>query len=143
MTQTLISQPDLHDFLAFPNSVIYGFDFSHQGLLGIWEGNIPTLSISHQNQSDSPLNPTNNPYHDRRSSRHADEIHPSGGGNLLSALSVLVARQVGAGDVRTWKPGVATTKIVQRQIALLLCGWSLKEEEILETIRKWVFSSTY
>jgi hypothetical protein len=69
-------------------------------------------------------------------------MHPSSGGNLHAALLALVARQ-GAGDMRTWKPGVATTKALQRQIALLLCKWSLREEEITETIRKWVFSSRF
>lgn len=122
------------EFLNTPTPLVHGYDFSHQGLLGIWEGNIPTVPIS---QSDPLPNPTNNSYHDRRSSRHADEMHSGSGGNFQAALSVLAARRLGASDMRTWKSGVATMKGVQRQIALVLCGWSLRDEEMMGTIKKW------
>jgi WD repeat-containing protein mio len=136
----LISQPDLHDFLTIPTPIVHGYDFGYQGLLGVWEGSIPNLPMSHQSLSDPSPNTTNSPYHDRRSSRHADD-HSGGSGNFHAALSALLARRVGTGDMRSWKPGVATVKGVQRQVALLMCGWCLREEEMMVTIRKWVFSS--
>jgi hypothetical protein len=45
----------------------------------------------------------------------------------------------GGESMRAWKPGVTTAKGMQRQIALLLCGWNVRDDELMRTINRWVF----
>jgi hypothetical protein len=40
-------------------------------------------------------------------------------------------------DVMRWRPPSETNKLTQRQVALQLCGWSLKEDELNAVIRVW------
>src|SRR5882757_2271433 len=99
--------PDSHEFLTVPTPILHGYDFSYQGLLGVWEGKIPTLPTSQQNprqpgQFDLPQNPANGTYldvpayggnHDRRLSRHVDETYLGSSGSFHTALSVLAGRR--------------------------------------------------
>jgi hypothetical protein len=55
-------------------------------------------------------------------------------GNWNAAITALVDKR-GLGSL--WKPPVPTTKLMQRQIALQLCGWDLKEDELKTAIRNW------
>ena len=50
---------------------------------------------------------------------------------------LLVLSNRGGVDIADWKPGVATQKALQRQVALLLCGWSVNGDELLTAIRRW------
>lgn len=42
------------------------------------------------------------------------------------------------GERSSWKPIVNTARLVQRQVAMKLCGWSLKEDELSAAISRWV-----
>ncbi|KAG5640585.1 hypothetical protein DXG03_008004 [Asterophora parasitica] len=114
-----------HEYLCVPKSVLYGYDFEYRGLLDIWEGFQPAA----ENPDILPLNPyfDGQQYHDRRL---VDELH----GNFQAALGALSARRMGD---RPWKPTVVTTKGLQRQIALQLLGWSLREDELASTLSRW------
>ena len=50
---------------------------------------------------------------------------------------LLVLSNRGGGDIESWKPYVATQKARQRQVALLLCGWSVNGDELMGAIRRW------
>ena len=43
-------------------------------------------------------------------------------------------------DRSLWKPPVPTTKLVQRQVALQLCGWSLREDELRNIVKRYGFT---
>ncbi|KAF5385783.1 hypothetical protein D9615_002692 [Tricholomella constricta] len=120
-----------HDYLSVPKSVLHGYDFAYQGLLGIWEGFQPLPAP--ENSDLLPLNPyfDASQYHDRRRTHGpVDELY----GNFQAALGALAGRRTGD---RPWKPTVATAKGLQRQIALQLLGWSLREDELASTLHRW------
>lgn len=54
-----------------------------------------------------------------------------------AALGAVESRKTGTRS--TWRPVVSTVKLVQRQVAMKLCGWSLKEDELSAAIFKSVF----
>lgn len=72
----------------------------------------------------------------RRSYSQADDYQ----GSFQAALTVIESRKTG--ERSTWKPAVSTLKLVQRQVAMKLCGWSLKEDELSAAILRWVFLSS-
>lgn len=138
--------PDSRELLCSPTPRIHGYDFSYQGLIGIWEGfqpcspphsnptsvddtptvvnrslllDIPGSATSHERQGSS-----------RRSHSPADDLH----GNWAAALTTIAERR--GVDRSLWKPPVPTTKLVQRQVALQLCGWSLKDEELKTAVKR-------
>ena len=51
--------------------------------------------------------------------------------------TILLRSDRTGGESLTWRPGVPTQKALQRQVALLLCGWSVNEEELMGAIRRW------
>ncbi|RDB16246.1 SEH-associated protein 4 [Hypsizygus marmoreus] len=124
-----------HEYLSVPKSVIHGFDFAYQGLLGIWEG-FPPLPAAQQPDPgpylDTPPYPP--PYDRRNGSRYPLTSQDEVLGNFQAALAALAGRRTGD---RPWKPTVATAKGLQRQIALQLCGWSLREEELASALQRW------
>ncbi|KAF8971267.1 hypothetical protein BDZ97DRAFT_1901867 [Flammula alnicola] len=132
------------DVLCVPTPRLHGYDFSYHGLMGIWEGFPATDAATPQSHlsDDTPiaiqrsllldLPVTGNQGHaSRRSHSPADDLH----GNWSAALATLAARR--GIDRWSWKPPVATSKLVQRQVALHVCGWSLREEEIAASIKRW------
>ncbi|KAJ7672841.1 hypothetical protein B0H17DRAFT_174454 [Mycena rosella] len=131
------------DFLCVPTPRLHGYDFSHQGIMGIWESFSPLNATPHGETSmlpDPPLvhrdlldvhEESRSRSRSRRSYSPADDLH----GNFHAALSALALR---TGSPSAWKfPGVSTSKILQRQVALQLCGWSLKEEDLRNNIKRW------
>ncbi|KAJ6543876.1 hypothetical protein B0H19DRAFT_289302 [Mycena capillaripes] len=132
------------DFLCVPTPRLHGYDFSHQGIMGIWEG-FPPLAAAGDTQIADPA-PVGPPVHrdlldvrdgrsrsrSRRSHSPADDLH----GNFHAALTALALR---SGDKSSaWKfPSVSSSKILQRQVALQLCGWSLKEEDLWNNVKRW------
>lgn len=53
---------------------------------------------------------------------------------FIAMLQVLISRR--NGESVTWKPTIQTSKLLQRQVALQLCGWSLQEEELMTAIKR-------
>ena len=49
-------------------------------------------------------------------------------GNFYVAL-VALANRSGI-EKSQWKPGVATTKAMQRQVALWVCGWGFRDDDL-------------
>jgi WD repeat-containing protein mio len=109
-----------------PTPRLYGYDFSYQGLLGIWEGfNPSSVPTPMQHFSEST------PIPGQRSLLLdlPDDLF----GSWSAALHLLAARRK---DHSSWKPTVPTDKLVQRQIALQVCGWSVREEELSVSVKR-------
>ncbi|KDQ55662.1 hypothetical protein JAAARDRAFT_180432 [Jaapia argillacea MUCL 33604] len=137
-------------FLSSPASRLHGYDFSFQGLRGIWDG----FAVSRQRSSsedpsalpgglllDVPPPPhlgiplersTSRSKHlGRRTYSPADALH----GDFYAAVAAL-----GSGrntDQTMARLSVTTTKLVHRQLSLQLCGWSLREEDLTNAVKKW------
>ncbi|KAJ7477171.1 hypothetical protein B0H11DRAFT_2234647 [Mycena galericulata] len=136
------------DFLCVPTPRLHGYDFSHQGIMGIWEG-FPPLALGVPHGEPSILDPTAPPIHrdlldvrdgtrsrsrSRRSHSPADDLH----GNFHAALTVLALRSGDKPSSSAWKfHAVSTAKALQRQVALQLCGWSLREEDLWTNVKRW------
>ena len=138
-----------------PTPRLYGYDFSYQGLLGIWEGFNPSSVLTHMQHFsegtpvpgqrslllDLPVGQVHHcragssgsggheSHSSRRSHSPADDLF----GSWSAALHSLAARRR---DHSSWKPTVPTDKLVQRQIALQVCGWSVREEEISAAVKR-------
>ncbi|KAK2460109.1 hypothetical protein APHAL10511_007875 [Amanita phalloides] len=50
---------------------------------------------------------------------------------------ILVRSNRGGANPASWKTVVTTQKALQRQVSLLLCGWSANEDELMGAIRGW------
>ena len=135
-----------------PTPRLFGYDFSYQGLLGIWEGFNPSVPMQHVSE-DTPIPgqrsllldlPVGQAHHSRvgsngtgsheshsshRSQSPADDLF----GSWSAALHSLAARRR---DHSSWKPTVPTDKLMQRQIALQVCGWSVREEELSAVVKR-------
>ena len=124
-----------------PTPRLHGYDFSHQGLLGVWEGfppSSPQQSAIESTPRGALLELPSTPrglaaelagHSQRRPLSPSDEIH----GDFHSAVVSLCSR---GGERATWKPTVPTQKLAQRQLALQLCGWSLKEDDLNNAIKR-------
>ena len=123
---------DSQEVLCVPTPRLYGYDFSYQGLLGIWEGFNPstaTTSMQHFGES-TPIPGQRSLLLDLPHRSHSpDDFF----GSWSAALHSLAARRK---DHSSWKPTLSTDKLVQRQIALQVCGWSVREEEISASVKK-------
>ena len=143
---------DSQEVLCVPTPRLYGYDFSYQGLLGIWEGfNPSSVRAPIQNFSEStPTHgqrsllldlPVGQVHHSRagstgsggHSSRRSHSPTDDFFGSWSAALHSLAARRK---DHSSWKPTVSTDKLVQRQIALQVCGWSVREEELSAAVKR-------
>ncbi|KAJ6567321.1 hypothetical protein DFH09DRAFT_1156660 [Mycena vulgaris] len=135
------------DFLCVPTPRLHGYDFSHQGIMGIWQGFAP-LNVTPHGEPSLLLDPVPPVHRDlldvqdgtrsgsrsRRSHSPADELH----GNFQSALAALALRTGEKSASSALKfPAVSTSKALQRQVALQLCGWSLKEEDLWNSVKRW------
>jgi WD repeat-containing protein mio len=133
--------------LEGPAVRLNGYNFANQGIQGIWEGFQPSIPEAVPSSSPPPAPP--GPLLDplvvegvlsisrSQSRRGGQRVEvPS---NFASALLLLSGyHQTGAATLVSadWKPTVSTTKSIQRQFALQLCGWSLKNEDISAVINK-------
>ncbi|KAF8893606.1 hypothetical protein BD779DRAFT_1609907 [Infundibulicybe gibba] len=129
---------DSQELLCSPTPRVHGFDFTFEGLLGIWDG-FPPLSndtnTTPMNIYSDLLEPPGYQSHQRHSSQRslspADEMH----GNFSAAVATLASRK--GGEKAVWRPTILTSKPNQRQVALQLCGWSLKEGEFADVVKRW------
>jgi WD repeat-containing protein mio len=79
----------------------------------------------------------------RRQSHLITDISPANGAvgfgqqdDFASAVSAMSARHDDHNTgLDSWRPATPTSKLAQRQFALQLCGWSLREEELNNAIR--------
>lgn len=107
-----------------------GFDFSFDGLYNTWEGHTPRIDIATATpmNRNSLLPPDDDVLRGQRTLSPVGQSH----GDLTAALKELLAR--GGLDATHWTPLVPTAKPLQRQVALLLIGWSMKEHELAKDI---------
>ena len=143
----LTAGPDSKHLLTFGSAKIHGFDFSYQGVLGIWNGLEVTssqevvsllegLDLASPSESSSSTLVGVEPILDagpsirshfasRRNRKAGDGFH----GNYSAALNMLNSRSYL--DKSTWKPTIHTDKTQQRRLALALCNWKVGEDELL------------
>jgi hypothetical protein len=147
VTDTL-SRIDSRELFYAPTPRLHGYDFAHQGLLGIWLGFQPSPKPQPAQPSTpqvvvlelSPSTPRklpaelggypHSPLPKSRALSPSDDIH----GDFHAAIVALRTRK--GGGPPFWQPTVSTQKLEQRQFALQLCGWSLKEEDIHNAIKR-------
>jgi hypothetical protein len=138
---------DSKQLLALGASEVHGFDFSYQGVLGIWEG------FAAQATQDSIVDPdgkeVSNPLQAfsqfpadaqvivdtitssirarqasrQRSHSPMDAYH----GNYQAALVAMTSRR--DVDKSSWKHSIQTNKVHHRRLALALCNWTVTEED--------------
>ncbi|KAG6333717.1 hypothetical protein ID866_5370 [Astraeus odoratus] len=141
------------EVLCVPTPRILGYDFSNQGLQGIWDG-FPTLPRPAENKSSVSLpmellstsfgttaadsntsstpSPTGFPGLLRTFSQSSDDLSY---GDLDAAVGILLSRQ--DPEPLLLSPSLQTSKLRQRQCALQLCGWSMKDDALSAEIKKW------
>ncbi|KAH7916597.1 hypothetical protein BJ138DRAFT_1201984 [Hygrophoropsis aurantiaca] len=132
-----------------PTPRLHGYDFSHQGLLGIWDGFPPISQASDTGSAVNSLTEISasqtftfestqstlssavlsNPTRSNGSSEDASH------GDFRAAILHIISRQ--GAERLAWKPSAHTNKLERRQFALQLCGWSLKEEDLNVAIKRW------
>lgn len=148
---------DSQEFLCSPTPRLHGYDFSYQGIMGIWEGAIPMYSRPESEEVDETsatfqqsllLEPTpvGRSIHssfsktlDSITDRYLPSVNPPAEDldDWQDALTELTAR-IGP-DRPPWKSSTSISKPLQRQLALQLCGWSMREEDLLATIKRYSF----
>ncbi|KAF9227102.1 WD40 repeat-like protein [Gyrodon lividus] len=132
------------ELMCIPIPRIHGYDFSNQGLLGIWEG-FPTLPQSSETRPSTSLlsdmvaassaaldsSPSSTLGSTSFFSQSSDDLSY---GDFNAAITALLPRQ---GTEKSWSPALRTNKLAQRELALQLCGWYLKDEDLSNAIKKW------
>lgn len=104
-------QADSREYLCRPTARIHGYDFSYEGVLGIWEG-LTAAPDTFGNRS---------PVDDLR-------------GDFQASLTELLTRR--RANRYPWIPNVRTSKLLQRQVCLELCGWSVREDDLMKDIQR-------
>ncbi len=131
--------------LEVPAVHLNGFNFANQGIQGIWEGFQSTIADAPPSNSPRGL-PLLEPLaavegvktisrSQSRRGRNRTDV-PSDFAAALLLLSAYHKTDTATLESSDWKPTVPTTKLTQRQFALQLCGWSLKNEDISAVINK-------
>ncbi|KAG1739334.1 hypothetical protein EDB19DRAFT_1828902 [Suillus lakei] len=142
------------ELVCSPTSRLHGYEFSNQGLSGLWEGFAPLpqvpessassfsvldglLTIPQISPGDSSLSPLSTPAVLDPLTRMRQQPDDLAYGDFTAAVAALCARRT-SGSERPWRPPVRNTeKLEQRQFALHLCGWGVGEEEMNHGIRRW------
>ena len=85
---------------------------------------------------EQPLLDPGGTNHERKGSKGSfsmnDDLHVG----FQAALSAIESRKTG--EESSWKPVASTARLVQRQVAMKLCGWCLKEDELSAAILRLV-----
>ena len=148
---------DAQNMLSVHSSLLEGYNFSYQGILGIWEGfrpSRPQISAPHPTpripQRSLLLDTTQNALSNllaesqqqgRSHSRLADKrrsqafVDSPGSEEFSTVVATLLAEN--DPDRTPWRPAVPTGKLAQRRLAVDLCGWSLAEEDLAAAVKKW------
>lgn len=144
--------PDSREFFCNPTPRLSGYDFSNQGIQGIWDG-FSSLPRPSENKSSVSLpvellstslsttatgsdpsgvpSPTSFPGMLRTLSETSDE---GSYGNFDAAVDHLLSRK-DPGRL-SLSPSLHTDKRKQRQCAIHLCGWSSRDEDLSTAIEK-------
>lgn len=143
---------DSQRLLSVSPTLLDGYNFSYQGILGIWEGFPPSqsrMTVPHPTPRmrslllDMPQTSISNLIADakqsRSRSRQPETRHTRPVDANQEEFTYVVSTLLNENDRdrSTWKPGVATSKLGQRQLALDLCGWSLAEEDLATAVKRW------
>lgn len=139
--------PDSREIACIPTSRIHGYDFSNQGLMGIWEGfqalpqafeprdSVSQLSDLHAAppafDSSSVSSSLNMP------STFFQSFEDLSYGDFNAAITAVLSRQ--GMEKTSWSPALRTNKSAQRELALQLCGWYLRGDELSDAIKKYGF----
>ena len=155
----LILYLDSQRLLSSPTSIVEGYNFAYQGLLGVWEGFKPIRPAPPSSQPTPRMHARNVLYDNgataspllrslnldvptRSASRHRSgrgRNHASASNlpeDFLSAIEELNARSRAVSDGIAWKPFVSTSRLAQRRLALQLCGWSLAQDDLTRAIER-------
>ena len=90
---------------------------------------LPVGQVHHSHGGNSTGSGGHESHSSRGSHSPADDLF----GSWSAALHSLAARRK---DHPSWKPTVTTDKMIQRQIALQVCGWSVREEELSASVKR-------
>ena len=150
----LTALQDIQQLLSAPISALDGYNFSYQGIIGVWDGFRPSRSYVSAHPTprlpqrglllDVPPNPVSNLIHEshqsRSRSRQADGRRGKTSSEMphdefYSVVSTLLAEKLP--NHASWKPAVHTNKPAQRQLALHMCAWSLAEDDLNRAVRRW------
>lgn len=163
-TYTAVVSIDARPLLSVPTLHTNYYDFSVQGVLGIWEGfpsssalslaTTVTTSLSStpaaRTNSDllDPLNSLNalhdfQPISRPRSGRGRDRGLRADRQIDFNAAIVALCQYRDedldmTGDNGAWVPATSTKKAIQRKLALMVCKWSLKDGDIASQITRRV-----
>ncbi|KAL4078226.1 hypothetical protein V8B97DRAFT_1865454 [Scleroderma yunnanense] len=147
------------ELLCTPTPRLNGYDFSNQGLQGIWVG-FPSLPRPSENKSSVSLpvellsasfsttatgsdpsgtpSPTSFPGLLKTFSECSDDGTQ---GNFDVAVEHLLSRK-DPGQL-TLSPSLHTDKMKQRQCAIQLCGWNSRDEDLSTAIKNWEKDGQY
>ncbi|KAF9241774.1 hypothetical protein BU15DRAFT_87047 [Melanogaster broomeanus] len=134
------------ELVCNPTPRIHGYDFTNQGLLGIWEGfpSLPQPSGTWPSTSllSDMISASSGSVVDSSSStilRSASSFSQTSDdlsyGDFTAAITVLLSRQ--STENSGWSPVIRTNKMAQRELGLQLCGWYLKDDDLSNAIKKW------
>lgn len=134
---------DSREIACSPTLRIHGYDFSNQGLMGIWEGFQASPQSSEPRESTVLLNDINlaTPAFEPGSaptlglpSAFSQSFEDLSYGDFNAAIAAILSRQ--GIEKTSWSPALRTNKSAQRELALQLCGWYLREDELSDAIQK-------
>src|SRR5712671_411204 len=128
--------------LEVPADRLDGYNFANQGIQGIWEGFPSSILDAMPSNLGALLDPlvvegvqSISRTHSRRGKHRTGDV-PSDFAAALLLLSAYHKTELARLESAEWKPTVSTAKLTQRQFALQLCGWSLRNEDITAVINK-------
>lgn len=135
--------PDSREIACIPTSRVHGYDFSNQGLMGIWEGfqALPQSSES-RNSASLPNLRLAPPALDSSSgstrglpSTFSQSFEDLSYGDFNAAITAILSRQ--GIEKTSWSPALRTNKSAQRELSLQLCGWYLGGDELSDAVKKY------
>jgi WD repeat-containing protein mio len=121
----------------------HGYDFTYQGLLPIWLGLKRTPSRTPVSQDQTPKKGTvalssssgsTEASLKMRSRSRSTRRSGSPIADYHDALAAIVGGQV---------PESRTGRAAHRQVGLMMCGWSLREDEMNDAVKKWEKEGSY
>lgn len=135
---------DSREIACVPTARIHGYDFSNQGLMGVWEGFQALPQSSEPRDSASVLSDIHlaPPAFDSSASTSlgvppafSQSFEDLSYGDFNAAIMAILSRQ--GVEKTSWSPALRTNKSAQRELALQLCGWYLRGDALSDAIKKY------